>query len=51
MSQGTSEIMIALGITDHIVGTASLDNYMWSDFEAEYNTVRPCGCQGLPHYR
>jgi len=51
MSQGTSEIMLVIGIADHLVGTASFDNYIWPNFEATHNTVHPCGCQGLPHHR
>jgi hypothetical protein len=39
MNQGTTEIMLALGLADKMVGTAYLDDYIWSELEAEYKKV------------
>lgn len=39
MNQGTTEIMLALGLADNMVGTAYLDDNIWSELEAEYKTV------------
>ena len=39
MNQGTTEIMLALGLAGHMVGTAYLDDYIWSELEAEYKTI------------
>ena len=39
MNQGTTEIMLALGLAEHMVGTAFLDDYIWSELEAEYKTI------------
>lgn len=39
MNQGTTEIMLALGLADHMVGTAYLDDFIWPELEAAYNSV------------
>ena len=39
MNQGTTEVMLALGLADRMVGTAYIDDYIWPELEAEYNTV------------
>ena len=39
MNQGTTELMLALNLSDHMVGTAYLDDYIWSELEDDYNKV------------
>merc|ERR1719356_2345983 len=39
MNQGTTEIMLALGLSDHMVGTAYLDDYIWPELEDDYKKV------------
>jgi iron complex transport system substrate-binding protein len=39
MNQGTTEIMLALNLSDHMVGTAYLDDAIWSELEADYNKI------------
>jgi hypothetical protein len=39
MNQGATEVMLALGLVDHMVGTAYLDDYIWPELEADYNKV------------
>jgi hypothetical protein len=39
MNQGTTEIMLALGLAEHMVGTAYLDDFIWSELEAEYKMI------------
>jgi hypothetical protein len=39
MNQGTTEIMLALGLADHMVGTSNLDDYIWSELESEYKKI------------
>ena len=38
-NQGTTEIMLALGLSEHMAGTAYLDDHIWSELEDEYNQV------------
>mmetsp|Transcript_17633 Transcript_17633/g.51336 ORF Transcript_17633/g.51336 Transcript_17633/m.51336 type:complete len:469 (-) Transcript_17633:414-1820(-) len=47
MNQGTTEIMLALNLSDHMVGTAYLDDYIWSELEKDYNKV-PVLAEGYP---
>jgi iron complex transport system substrate-binding protein len=39
MNQGTTEIMLALNLTDHMVGTAYLDDEIWSEVAEAYTKV------------
>eukprot|EP00585_Thalassiosira_rotula_P014893 CAMPEP_0196171852 /NCGR_PEP_ID=MMETSP0911-20130528/5720_1 /TAXON_ID=49265 /ORGANISM="Thalassiosira rotula, Strain GSO102" /LENGTH=319 /DNA_ID=CAMNT_0041438749 /DNA_START=213 /DNA_END=1172 /DNA_ORIENTATION=- len=39
MNQGTTEIMLALDLADRMVGTAYLDDYIWSELADDYNKV------------
>jgi iron complex transport system substrate-binding protein len=39
MNQGTTEIMLALGLADHMVGTAYLDDEIWQELAVEYAKV------------
>ena len=39
MNQGVTEFMLAMGLQDHMAGTAYLDDYIWPRYEAEYNAI------------
>lgn len=39
MNQGTTEIMLALNLSDSMVGTAYLDDEIWSELESDFNMV------------
>lgn len=39
MNQGTTEIMLALGLVDHLVGTAYLDDEIWQELAEDYAKV------------
>lgn len=39
MNQGTTEIMLALKLADKMVGTAYLDDEIWSELESDYKKV------------
>merc|ERR1712151_1257307 len=39
MTQGATEFMLALGLHEHMVGTAYLDDYIWPKYEAEYSKI------------
>ncbi|KAL7536151.1 hypothetical protein ACHAWF_005376 [Thalassiosira exigua] len=39
MNQGTTEIMLALGLEDRMVGTAYMDDYIWPELEEAYKKV------------
>jgi len=39
LNQGTTEIMLALGLADRMVGTAYLDDEIWPELADDYNKV------------
>jgi ABC-type Fe3+-hydroxamate transport system substrate-binding protein len=39
LNQGATEIMLALGLQDKMVGTAYLDDEIWPEFQAAYNKI------------
>ncbi|MCX7621978.1 MAG: ABC transporter substrate-binding protein [Acidimicrobiales bacterium] len=39
MNQGATEIMLALGLEDHMIGTAYLDDAVLPEFQEAYNSV------------
>lgn len=39
LNQGTTEIMLALGLTDHMVGTAYLDDEIWALYKEDYEKI------------
>ena len=39
LNQGTTEMMLGLGLQDRMVGTAYLDDAIWPEFAAAYETV------------
>ena len=39
MNQGMTEFLLAMGLQDHMAGTAYLDDYIWPRYEAEYNAI------------
>jgi iron complex transport system substrate-binding protein len=39
MNQATTEIMLALGLADHMVGTAGMDDSIWVEYEADYKNI------------
>ena len=39
MNQGTTEVMLALGLEDRMAGTAYLDDYIWPELADAYNSV------------
>lgn len=39
MNQGTTEVMLALNLSDHMVGTAYLDDEIWSELAEDYAKV------------
>ncbi|KAG7374294.1 ABC-type Fe3+-hydroxamate transport system, periplasmic component [Nitzschia inconspicua] len=39
LNQGTTEIMLALGLVDHMVGTAYLDDEIWPLYKEDYDKV------------
>ena len=39
MTQGTTEIMLAMGLEDKMVGTAYLDDAIWPRYATEYNNI------------
>jgi len=43
MNQGTTEVMLALGLEDSMVGTAYLDDYIWPAVEEAYNKIPVIG--------
>ena len=47
MNQGTTEIMLALGLVDSMVGTAYLDDEIWPEIASDYSKV-PVLSSGYP---
>ena len=47
MNQGTTEVMLALGLADSMVGTAYLDDEIWPELAADYARV-PVLSEGYP---
>ena len=43
MNQGTTEVMLALGLEDSMVGTAYLDDYIWPEVEEAYSKIAELG--------
>ena len=39
MTQGTTEILLAMGLADKMVGTAYLDDAIWPRYKAEYDSI------------
>lgn len=39
MNQGTTEVLLALGLADRTIGTAYLDDEIWQQFADEYATI------------
>ena len=39
LNQGTAEMMLAMGLSDKMVGTCYLDDYIWPELEDDYNSV------------
>mmetsp|Transcript_12106 Transcript_12106/g.18750 ORF Transcript_12106/g.18750 Transcript_12106/m.18750 type:complete len:299 (+) Transcript_12106:73-969(+) len=39
LNQGTTEIMLALGLADRMVGTAYLDDEIWPEIAEDYNSI------------
>ena len=39
MNQGTTEILLALGLANKMIGTAYLDDEIWSELEDDYDTI------------
>ena len=42
MNQGTTEVMLALGLEDRMAGTAYLDDYIWPELVSDLFYV--CSC-------
>ena len=52
LHQGSIELMLALGLEDKMVGTASMDDVIWPRYKAAYDkipTLSPGGHSGLPN--
>jgi hypothetical protein len=47
MNQATTEVMLALGLADHMVGTAGMDDSIWFEYEADYEKI-PVLAEGYP---
>jgi iron complex transport system substrate-binding protein len=43
MNQAATEIMLALGLHDRMVGTAFLDDSILPEFAEAYKTIDDCG--------
>lgn len=48
MNQGTTEVMLALGLEDHMVGTAYLDDEIWPELADSYRRVTVLNERGYP---
>ena len=52
LHQGSIELMLALGLEDKMVGTASMDDVIWPRYKEAYDkipTLTPGGHSGLPN--
>ncbi len=47
MNQATTEVMVALGLAGHMVGTAGMDDSIWFEYEADYEKI-PVLAEGYP---
>ena len=45
--QGATEFMLAMGLEDKMVGTAAMDDTIWSRYEKAYNQI-PILSKGYP---
>ena len=47
MNQGVTEFMLAMGLQDHMAGTAYLDDAIWPRYAAQYSDI-PVLASGYP---
>jgi len=47
MNQGVTEFMLAMGLQDHMAGTAYLDDAIWPRYKTQYNAI-PVLASGYP---
>jgi len=47
MNQGVTEFMLAMGLQDHMAGTAYLDDSIWPRYKTQYNAI-PVLASGYP---
>ena len=47
MNQGMTEFLLAMGLQNHMAGTAYLDDEIWPRYAAEYNAI-PVLASGYP---